>query len=74
MELRPRKFGKRRTREHVIADASVNFVERYVIDAGHTIERYEHDYGYDLAVVTYDHEGFVDPGLIYVQVKAMEKL
>ena len=39
---------KRRTREHVIADQSVNYVERFIIDAGHTAQRMEKDYGYDL--------------------------
>ncbi len=31
-------FGprKRRTREHVIADQSVNHLERFIIDEGHT--------------------------------------
>jgi hypothetical protein len=33
--LHPRK---RRTRQHVIADQSVNLVERYVIDEGHTAQ------------------------------------
>jgi hypothetical protein len=65
---------KRRTREHVIADQSVNYVERFVIDAGHTIQRQEHDYGYDLNVLTYDAEGYVEPGTFYLQLKAFHKL
>ena len=38
---------KRRTREHVIADLSVNHLERVVLRAGHTVERFRHDYGFD---------------------------
>jgi hypothetical protein len=58
-----REPRKRRTREHVVADLSVNHVERIVIEAGHTVQRQEHDYGYDLSVITYDAEGYVEPGL-----------
>src|SRR5580692_6981989 len=43
-------FGprKRRTREHVIADQSVNYLERFIIDEGHIAQRLYNDYGYDL--------------------------
>ena len=34
---------KRRTRQHVIADQSVNPVERFIIDEGHTTQRLEKD-------------------------------
>jgi hypothetical protein len=58
----PAEARKRRTREHIIADQSVNHVERFVIDEGHTVQRQEHDYGYDLNVITYDSDGYVEPG------------
>jgi Domain of unknown function (DUF4365) len=58
----------------VIADQSVNHVERIVIDEGHTARRTQHDYGYDLDVVTYDPDGYVEPGLFYIQIKASEQL
>jgi len=45
---------KQRTRQHVIADQSVNHVERLIIDAGHTAQRLTADYGYDLVLFTYD--------------------
>ncbi len=48
---------KRRTRQHVIADQSVNYVERFIIDEGHTVQRLAPDYGYDLIPFTYDEEG-----------------
>jgi hypothetical protein len=69
--LRPRK---RRTRQHVIADQSVNYVERFIIDAGHTVLRVEKDYGYDLVLYTYDDQGYVEPGLSCLQLKASETL
>jgi hypothetical protein len=68
------KARKRRTREHVMADQSVNYVERFVIDEGHTAQRQEHDYGYDLNVITYDSHGYVEPGLFFLQLKASETL
>lgn len=68
--LAPRK---RRTRQHVIAAQSVNHVERYIIDEGHTVERPGSDYGYDLVMFTYDAEGYAEEGSVYLQLKATEK-
>jgi hypothetical protein len=65
---------KRRTREHIIADLSVNFVERQVLFCGYTIERVRADYGYDLLMFTYDANGEREIGEVYVQVKATETL
>jgi hypothetical protein len=65
---------KRRTREHVIADLSVNFVERLVIEAGYTVTRTIVDYGYDLILETFDEDGFVEPGLAYLQLKATDEI
>jgi hypothetical protein len=67
-------FGprKQRTRAHVIADQSINYVERFIIDEGHTAQRLEKDYGYDLLLFTYDEGGYAEPGLIRLQVKAAE--
>src|SRR5437660_5053086 len=69
-------FGprKRRTRQHVIADQSVNHVERYIIDAGHTVQRIEKDYGYDLLLFTYDAQGYSEPDFLSLQLKAAEAL
>ena len=74
LERRIAHGRKRRTREHVIADQSLNYVERFVIDEGHTVQRQEHDYGYDLSVITYDRDGYVEPGLFFLQLKASETL
>lgn len=49
--LSPRK---QRTRQHVIADLSVHYVEGFVLAEGHTVQRLGPDYGYDLFVFTYD--------------------
>jgi hypothetical protein len=69
-------FGprKRRTREHVIADQSVNYVERFIIDEGHTAQRLYGDYGYDLVMFTYDPQGYIEPDSVYFQLKAAETL
>ncbi|HZV03737.1 MAG TPA: DUF4365 domain-containing protein [Gemmataceae bacterium] len=65
---------KQRTRQHVIADLSINYVERIVLEAGHTAQRLTPDYGYDLVLFTYDELAFIEPGFVYVQVKASEIL
>jgi hypothetical protein len=52
---------KRRTRQHVIADQSVNHVERFIIEAGHVMHRLANDYGYDLVMMTFDESGYAEP-------------
>ena len=63
---------KRRTREHVIADLSINHVERIVLRCGYTVERFWHDYGFDLLLNTYDNNGEYENGDVCLQVKATD--
>src|SRR5260370_34464077 len=65
---------KQRTRQHVIADLSVHYVEGFILEAGHTAQQLERDYGYDLLMFTYDERGYVEPGFVSLQVKAAESL
>ncbi len=65
---------KKRPKEHIIADLSVNFVERYIFLCGYSVERIEYDYGYDLQIFTYDENGEIENGQIYVQLKATNSL
>jgi len=65
---------KRRTREHVIADLAVNYVERQVLLCGYTAERIAFDYGYDLFLFTFDPSGQPEHGEIRVQAKATDKV
>jgi hypothetical protein len=58
----------------VIADQSVNYVERFIIDEGHTTQRLVRDYGYDLLLFTYDNQGYAEPGVAFLQLKASETL
>jgi hypothetical protein len=58
----------------VIADQSLNYVERFIIDAGHTAHRLTLDYGYDLILFTYDDQGYAEPGIAFLQLKAAETL
>jgi hypothetical protein len=62
--------GKRRTREHVIADLSVNHVERQALLCGYTIERMAHDYGIDLELFTFNKKGEIEEGKVVLQLKA----
>jgi hypothetical protein len=57
-----------------MADQSVNYVERFIIDAGHTAQRLSQDYGYDLILFTYDEQGYAEPGVAFLQLKASESL
>jgi Domain of unknown function (DUF4365) len=66
--------GKQRTREHVIADLSVNHVERFALRSGFTAERIWHDYGLDLVIFTFDKRGFRENGQIWMQLKASDRL
>lgn len=65
---------KRRTRQHIIADLSVNHVERFVLLAGFSVERIENDYGIDLNLYTYDNAGEIENGTIFIQLKASDSL
>lgn len=65
---------KRRTRQHIIADLSVNFVERAVLQCGYSAERISQDYGIDLYISTYDSNGEIENGIICVQLKATDTL
>jgi hypothetical protein len=69
-------FGprKQRTREHVIADLSVHYVEGFILQEGHTPYRLTPDYGYDLVLFTHDQQGYLEPGSVYIQLKAAETL
>jgi len=58
----------------VIAAQSTNHVERFIIDEGHTAQRLESDYGYDLILMTYDAQGYAEPGSVFLQLKASETL
>lgn len=69
-----RSSRKRRTREHIIADLSANHVERHLLMCGYSAEHVRHDYGVDLLLFTYDDLGHVEPGLVYLQLKATDKL
>ncbi len=39
-----------------------------------SVERIEYDYGYDLLIFTYDAEGEIENGQIYIQLKATDSL
>jgi hypothetical protein len=52
--------GTIRTREHVIADMAVLHVQSLVVRCGFTAQRSESDYGYDLALQTYNDRGEIE--------------
>jgi hypothetical protein len=58
----------------VLADLSINHVERFILEEGHTAQRLTPDYGYDLFLFTFDEQGYSEPGHVSIQVKAAESL
>ena len=71
---RVRVQAKTRTRQHIIADMSFNYFERFVLECGYVANPFLHDYGYDVMVFTYDEHGHLEPGPILVQLKATDHL
>jgi Domain of unknown function (DUF4365) len=63
---------KKRVRNHVIADMSLHHVGYEVVKHGFTIEAESSDYGYDCSIVTFDTDGEVENGMIFLQLKATE--
>jgi hypothetical protein len=66
--------GKQRTREHVIAALSMNFVERLVLKCGYVVQRSNPDYGYDLRLETFDETGYLEAEHVPLQLKATDKI
>jgi hypothetical protein len=65
---------KRRTREHVLADLSANYVEKQALLCGYTVERVRLDYGIDLVVQTFNRRGEVETSRSLFQLKATDHL
>lgn len=65
---------KCRTREHVLADLSANFVEKQALLCGYTAERVRFDYGIDLVVQTFNRRGEVESSRILFQLKATDRI
>jgi Domain of unknown function (DUF4365) len=65
---------KRRTREHILADLSANYVEKQALLCGYTAERVLLDYGIDLVVQTFNRRGEVESSRLLFQLKATDHL
>jgi hypothetical protein len=63
---------KRRTRAHIIADLSVNHVEKRILQCGWVMHRFNPDYGVDLRMVTFDRSGELENGDVRFQIKATD--
>jgi hypothetical protein len=73
-QRRGRTERKRRTREHVLADLSANFVEKQALLCGYAAERVRLDYGIDLIVQTFNRRGEVESGRLLFQLKATDRI
>jgi hypothetical protein len=58
----------------VLADLSINYVERQVLLCGCSVQRVHSDYGYDLIMSTYNAQGEIEGGVVFFQVKATDHL
>jgi hypothetical protein len=65
---------KLRTREHVLADLSVNYVEKQALLCGFSALRVQPDHGIDLMVQTLNRHGEVETGWLLFQLKATDRL
>lgn len=65
---------KLRTREHIIADLSVNYVERHIFLRGFSVDEFDSDYGIDLVMHTYNDVGEVETAHVLFQIKATDSL
>ncbi len=65
---------KTRTREHVIADLSYNFLERKVLQRGHWLDAPRNDYGIDATMFHHNENGEIENGEVRFQLKATDKL
>jgi len=63
-----------RTREHVLADLGINYVERQVLLFGCSVQRIYSDYGYDLIMSSFNANGEIEAGIVFFQVKATDNL
>ena len=70
---RPRE-RKLRTREHILADLSMNYVERQILLRGFAVNRLHTDYGIDLLMLTNTDDGEIEVGQVLFQVKATDSL
>jgi hypothetical protein len=71
---RGRTERKCRTREHVLADLSANYVEKQALLCGYAADRVRSDYGIDLIVQTFNRRGEVENGWLLFQLKGTDRI
>jgi Domain of unknown function (DUF4365) len=66
---------KQRTRQHIIEDLGFNHIERQILYAGFTVQRYTvNDYGYDGLFHTFNELGEIERGMIHFQLKSTDSI
>ena len=50
----------------------MNYVERVILDEGHSVASPASDYGYDLVMRTHDPDGYAERGVVYFQLKSSD--
>ena len=65
---------KQRTRQHCIEDLGFNYIERQILYAGCTMQKYSYDYGYDALINTYNENGEYENSIIQIQLKSSDNI
>jgi hypothetical protein len=75
-QLKPSSMRKQRTREHVIEDLGFNYVERQILYAGFTVERYASNNGdgHIGIFATFNDLGEIETHLVEFQLKSKETI
>jgi len=55
-----------------LADLGANHVEKVALGCGYAVDRVWHDYGLDLALYTFDRRGYLESGVVWIQVKSSD--
>jgi hypothetical protein len=64
---------KRRTRAHIIAEMSVNYLERKVLQCGYQLSRSNRvEYGTDAVMYHFGEDGSIENGQVQFQLKATD--
>ena len=63
---------KVRTREHVIADLSYNYLKRFGLNRGHWLDAPNNDYGIDAIMFHHNAVGEIENGEVRFQLKATD--
>lgn len=63
-----------RNRASIILEKGLNHLEKLVLENGFSQQRYLTGYVFNATIATYDSQGIAEEGLIYIKLKATDRL